>query len=172
MIISLIVAVAQNGVIGKDNQLPWHIPEDLRFFKTVTMGHHIIMGRKNYQSIGRALPGRTSLVLSRQLDYMAPGCTVLPSLEAALQYAHESGEVEAFVIGGAEIYRQALSQAQRIYLTQVHSEFSGDVYFPDWDQKSQAPTPLGPNWQIKWSEHHPASAEQAVGYSFLRLEKA
>jgi dihydrofolate reductase len=129
--ISLIVAVARNGVIGKDGKLPWHLPEDLKRFKALTMGHHIIMGRRTWESIGRPLPGRKSVVVTRQRDYSAPGATVVHSLAEAV--AACAGDDEAFVIGGEEIYREALASADRIYLTEVLAEYAGDARFPRLD---------------------------------------
>lgn len=133
-VVSLIVAMARNGVIGKDNQLPWHLPEDLKRFKRLTMGHHIIMGRKTYESIGRLLPGRTSVVVTRTQNYQAPGAIIAHSLEEAIGRC--SSDDEVFVIGGAEIYRQALPVADRLVITQIDADFAGDARFPpvDWSQ--------------------------------------
>src|SRR6188472_2703937 len=116
-ILSAIVAMAENRVIGKNNQLPWHLPADLKHFKTITTGHPILMGRKTHESIGKPLPNRQNIILTRDSNYVAAGCTVVTSVKAALQKA-ESPEV--FIIGGAEIYRQLLPQVQRLYLTIVH----------------------------------------------------
>jgi len=128
MIISLIVAVAENGVIGRENRLPWHLPEDLRHFKRVTMGHPVIMGRKTHESLGRPLPGRRNIVITRQPEYAAAGCEVVHSLAGALALC--SGADEVFVIGGAAVYGEALPQASRIYLTRVRTAASGDTRFP------------------------------------------
>lgn len=133
MVVSLIVARGQNGAIGVNGTLPWRLPADLAHFKRLTMGHHIVMGRKTYESIGRPLPGRTSVVITRQADYKADGCFVVPSLDAALQLARERGEQEAFVIGGAEIYRAALPVADRIYLTEVEASPAADTFLPAFD---------------------------------------
>ena len=127
--VTLIAAVAANGVIGADGDLPWRIPEDFAFFKRTTMGHPLVMGRATFDSIGRPLPGRTSIVISRNPAYQAPGATLVTSLEAAVQAAGPAEET--FVIGGAELYRQALPFAQRVYLTEIASDFAGDVYFPE-----------------------------------------
>jgi dihydrofolate reductase len=143
MIITAIVAVASNGVIGKDNNLPWRLPADLAFFKRTTSGHHIILGRKNYQSIGRPLPNRVNIVLSRDPDLNAPGCMVLQSLEEAIALARNAGESECFIVGGAEIYRQALPLVSRLYLTRIEHDFEGDVVLPD----------LGEGWKEVWSEY-------------------
>ena len=131
-VVSLIVAMARNGVIGKDNRLPWHLPEDLKRFKRLTMGHHIIMGRKTYESIGRLLPGRTSVIVSRRRDYVVPGAIIAHSLEEAIE--HCANDDEIFVIGGAEIYRAALPLADRLLITQIDRELAGDTVFPavDW----------------------------------------
>lgn len=131
MRIALIVAVDESGVIGRKNHIPWRLSTDQRRFKHLTMGHHIVMGRKTWESIGRLLPGRTSIVISRQAKFAAEGALVAHSLEAALQLAMDRGETEVFVIGGAEIYAQALPQAHRIYLTRVHTTTpDGDTFFP------------------------------------------
>lgn len=131
MRISLIVAVSENNVIGRENDLPWRLSADLKRFKRTTMGHHMIMGRKTYESIGRPLPGRTSVVLTRQDDYQAAeGVRVAKTWEQAIQ---ECDDDEVFVIGGEQIYRVALPHANRLYLTEVHCRISGDAHFPEWD---------------------------------------
>jgi dihydrofolate reductase len=130
-LVSLIVAMARNGVIGRDNALPWHLSEDLRRFKAATLGKPILMGRKTFESIGHALPGRTNLVLTRDPGWTAPGTLVVHSVEAALAAAGEAAEL--VVIGGAEIYRLVMPFARRIYLTHVHADVPGDTYFPDFD---------------------------------------
>jgi dihydrofolate reductase len=143
MMLSIVVAISRNGVIGQDNQLPWHLPEDLKYFKQLTMGKPIVMGRKTYESIGRPLPGRTNIVITRNARWQAEGVTVVNSLEAAIKTAEQacidSGASEAMVIGGSEIYRQALDRADRLYITEVNVEIEGDAYFPDinyaqWNQ--------------------------------------
>lgn len=130
MKISLIAAVAENGIIGKDGGIPWHLPDDLKHFKNLTTGHAIIMGRKTFESIGQALPRRDNLVLTRSGNIDAPGCVVLSSLDAALAWCRDHGESEAFVIGGEQLYRDALRIADRVYLTKVHGNFGGDTFFP------------------------------------------
>ena len=127
-IVSCIVAVADNNVIGKKNDLPWHLPADLRRFKKMTMGHTIIMGRKTYESIGRPLPGRTSVVITRDRDYSRNGTIVVHSLEEALDRTPD--EEEVFIVGGESIFELALPRSDRIYLTRVHATFEGDVFFP------------------------------------------
>lgn len=127
-VISLIAAVAKNRVIGVDNQLPWHIPEDLAYFKRTTLGAPIISGRKNYESIGRPLPGRTNIVLTRDKTYQAPGCIVVSTVDEAIAAAGAVAEV--FIIGGGEIYRLFFAQAERLYLTEIDQEVDGDITFP------------------------------------------
>ena len=131
--VSLIVAMARNRVIGINNSLPWHLPADLKHFKALTMGHHIVMGRKTYESIGKPLPGRTSVVVTRNADFSAPGVIVAGSLASAIKAcAHDE---EIFVIGGAEIFRQAMDIAERIYLTEIDAVISGDTYFTEFAPK-------------------------------------
>jgi dihydrofolate reductase len=139
--VSALVAMARNRVIGFKNALPWHLPPDLKRFKSLTMGHPIIMGRKTYESIGRPLPGRISIIVTRQADYQAPGAIVVDSLTQALQagdaeaqqHSHSRSDqgAEAFIIGGAEIFRQALPFCDRIYLTEIQADFEGDILFPE-----------------------------------------
>ena len=152
---ALIVAMAKNQTIGIDNTLPWHLPHDLKYFKNVTMAQPIIMGRKTYESIGRPLPGRTNIVITRQKDYHAEGIVVVNSLQQALDKAEDisfvAGHEEVMVIGGAEIYKQALLQADRLYITHVHSDVEGDAFFPevrwnDWQEfkrEDHAADPVG-----------------------------
>ncbi len=146
MKLSLIVAMSRNAVIGIDNQLPWHLPEDLKYFKSVTMGKPIIMGRKTYDSIGRPLPGRTNIVITRDPSWQAEGVSVAQTLEAALSLGqvacNAAGADEIMVIGGEQIYRMTLPAADRLYLTQVDAEVEGDAFFPDidldqWQQVSE-----------------------------------
>lgn len=131
--VSIIVAVAQNGVIGKENKLIWHISEDLKHFKSLTTEHPVIMGRKTFESLGRPLPNRTNVVITRQADLRCEGCEMAHSLEEAL--AMFPAEDEVFVIGGAQIYRQALPLAQHFYLTRVMHDYEGDTMFPEWNEK-------------------------------------
>ncbi len=133
MTLSIIVAMAQNRVIGKNNQLPWHLSEDLKHFKATTMGHPIAMGRKTYESIGKPLPGRENIILSRNPHYQPTGTTVIASLD---QLSSRDADQEIFIIGGAQIYEQALAQAEKLYLTLIEQEFDGDTYFPkiNWDE--------------------------------------
>ena len=131
MSLSLIVAVAENGVIGRDNALPWHIPEDLRYFKQMTSGKTVIMGRKTFQSIGRPLPNRVNIVVTRDPAFGAEGVTIARSLDDALSKA---GDGEAMVIGGSSLFLEALPRADRFYLTEIHRAYEGDVHFPAWDR--------------------------------------
>ena len=135
MKLSLIVAMSNNGVIGIDNTLPWHLPEDLKYFKQVTMGKPIIMGRKTYDSIGRPLPGRLNIVITRDDRWTAEGVSVVHSLEQALALAAQQPGDEAMVIGGEQIYRLALPMAQRLYLTRVDADIDGDAFFPSIDER-------------------------------------
>ena len=146
MKVSLIVAVSENGVIGKDNDLIWHLPKDMKFFKETTKGHHVIMGRKNLESIPhkfRPLPNRVNVIITRKTDYKADGCIVVNSLEDALAVAKENGEKEPFIIGGGQIYKLALDKnlVDRIYITRINHSFKGDTYFPkiteEWKEISK-----------------------------------
>lgn len=134
MKVSLIAAVAQNGVIGRNNDLPWKIRDDMRFFVKTTRGHVVIMGRLNYEAMGRPLPGRRNIVLTRDSTYVAQGCETMRSIEEALGRAEEGGEDEAFVIGGAQIYKLALPYAHRFYRTRVLAEVPGDIVFPEFSE--------------------------------------
>lgn len=156
MIVSLVVARADNGVIGKDNALPWHLPADLRHFKRLTLGKPVIMGRRTFESIGKPLPGRENIVLTRDPDWRAEGVTVAAGLDIAL--ANDVAEVS--VIGGAQVYAVALPLADRIYLTEVHASPEGDTVLP----------PFGPDWQEVAREHHAADGDQPA-YSFVTLER-
>jgi len=166
MLLSVIVAVAENGVVGADNSLPWHLPEDLKYFKKVTMGKPIVMGRKTFESIGKALPGRANIVVSRNPNFSAPGIELVQSLEEALELADQmargDGEDELMVIGGAAIYQLAIPMADRLYLTEVHAEFSGDTYMPavDWEQ-----------WIEVIRERHAPENSQSPNYSFVVYER-
>ena len=164
MSISLIVAASENDVIGRDGALPWHLPADLKRFKKLTIGHDVVMGRKTYQSIleslGRPLPKRRSLVLSRDLEYRPLGAEMASGLEQALELAAEDDEI--FVIGGASVFAEALPRADRLYLTRVHADIEGDVYFPEVD--------LG-SWKLVSEERHEANDRHAYAFSFLDYER-
>lgn len=158
--LSLIAALARNRVIGRDHRLPWRLPADLRFFKQTTLGKPLLMGRRTWESIGRPLPGRRMIVLSRDPGYLAPACAVVHSMDAALT---EAGAVaEVMVIGGALLYAQTLPLADRMYLTQVDADVAGDVWFPEWNSL---------DWRLDWEEQHPADAEHAWPYCFQRWER-
>jgi len=159
-LVSLIVAMAQNGVIGRANSLPWRLPEDLKRFRAFTLGKPILMGRKTFESLGRPLPGRANLVLTRDRGWFSHGVIVVHSVEEALTQAASSDELVA--IGGAEIYRLVLPFARRIYLTHVHADVPGDTFFPDFD-----PT----QWADVECSTHPADAEHAYQVTFVTLER-
>lgn len=158
--ISLIVAMDEAGLIGRDNDLPWRLPSDLAFFKRTTMGKPVLMGRKTYESIGRPLPGRENIVITRQAGYEAPGCTVLDSLQAAC--AHCVSAEECVIIGGSQIYSQALTLVDRMYITRVHARLEGDAWFPevDWSQ-----------WHRTAFESLAADERNAYAHSFECWEK-
>lgn len=147
MIVSAIVAVAKNRVIGKDNNIPWYLSSDLKYFKKTTLNHHVIMGRKSFQSIGRPLPKRTNIILTRDPFFIATGCITAHTLEEALAIAHDNGEEEVFIIGGAQIYELALPYLDRLYYTEVDAEPEGEILFPElnWD-----------DWQLLSKKDHPA----------------
>jgi len=161
-VVELVVAVSENDVIGRANQLPWRLSADLRHFKALTMGHPILMGRKTYESIGKALPGRTNWVLSRASDFKPADCKVVRTLDEAQMAV--GGEGPLMVIGGAEIYRLCLPQAQRIHLTLVHTKITdGDTFFSAWRD---------PEWTESSRERHEADEKNAYAYSFLTLDRA
>jgi dihydrofolate reductase len=157
--LSIIVAVADNGVIGSGNQLPWRLPDDLKRFKALSLGKPIVMGRKTYESIGRPLPGRLNIVVSRQPGLQVAGCTVVPSLADAIEVAGAVDEI--VIVGGADIYRQVLPQVQTIHLTRVHATVPGDVYFP---------TLTPGEWREHATEYHPADERHAHAFTFSTLE--
>jgi dihydrofolate reductase len=163
MRISIVVIVAENGAIGKDNALLWRLPDDMKHFKTITMGKPIVMGRKTFDSVGRPLPGRLNIVISRQSNLVIPGCIVVASLTDAVKAAGDV--VEVAVIGGAEIYRHALPLTNTIYLTQVHASVPGDVFFP------ALPALLESQWRITHREDHVADERHAHAFSFVTLER-
>jgi dihydrofolate reductase len=129
MIISLVAAASDNNVIGKNNALPWRMPADMKFFKNLTMGHTVVMGRKTYESMGKPLPGRKNIIITRNSNYKAEGCVVVGSFAEVIEICKEEGEI--FIVGGSEIYRQIINKADKIYLTRVHGIFDGDAYFAD-----------------------------------------
>jgi len=163
MRLSLIAALDRRGVIGRGGDLPWHLSADLRRFKRLTMGHVIIMGRRTYESIGRPLPGRTSIVVTHRKEVPDEGVRIAGSLERAVEIAREAGErEEVFVIGGAAIYEQALPRVDRLYVTRVHAEVEGDTYFPACDFS---------RWRLVESEDHAADEKNPLPYSFLVYER-
>jgi dihydrofolate reductase len=163
--ISLIVAVGDNNVIGKDNKLIWHLPADMKFFKEKTTGHCVITGRKNYESIPekfRPLPNRTNIVITRQKDYKAPGTIIVNSVEDAINEAKKTGDQEIFIIGGAEIFRQSLHYADRIYLTVIHHPFEGDVFFPEINRNE---------WKETQRIRGPLDEKNIYSHDYIILEK-
>lgn len=156
----MIAAIARNRVIGKDNKMPWHLPADLQFFKKCTLGYPVIMGRKTYESIGRPLPGRLNIILSRNKKLLIEGCTVVNSLENALLVADEADEV--FIIGGSHLYNKFLEKADRLYLTLIDEEFEGDTFFPDYTQF---------NWKQIQKHSYMADDKNPHPYTFLTLER-
>ncbi|MFT5449560.1 MAG: dihydrofolate reductase [Gammaproteobacteria bacterium] len=157
--IALIAALSSNRVIGRDNNLPWRLPQDLKRFKALTMGKAIMMGRRTFESIGRALPGRKNLVVTRNRVFEAPGCRVLADIDAALAAA---ADCELMVIGGAQIYAQTLSMAQRLHLTWVDAEIEGDAMFPEFDAEQ---------WQVLSEEAHPPDERHAFAYRFVDYQR-
>ena len=166
MTLCLIVAVAENGVIGRDNDLPWRLPGDLKRFKSLTMGKPLIMGRRTFDSIGRPLPGRANIVLTRDVDFAPDGVLVVhdpdAAIEAAEQEASRTGADEIMVIGGAGIYDIFLGQASRVYLTEVHDSPSGDTRFPPLDAAT---------WRESARERHAATSDDSSDYSFVVLDR-
>lgn len=167
-IISLIVAMANDRVIGKDNQMPWHLPADLKHFKSVTLGKPVIMGRKTHESIGMVLPGRKNIIISRNPDYRSDfhneHCEVVTSLDAALEVALEleKGENEIMIIGGANIYGQMIDQADKLYLTFIDLDVDGDARFPDWTHH---------NWKEVSREQHQPDEKNKYHYQFVELHR-
>ncbi|MBI1286708.1 MAG: dihydrofolate reductase [Flavobacteriales bacterium] len=156
--ITIIVAADENNVIGKDNDLIWHLPDDLKFFKQKTSGHPIVMGRKTYESVGRPLPNRTNIIITRDKGFQAEGCVVVNALDEALSVAKDD---EIFIVGGAEIYKQAFPITDRIYLTRVHGTFDGDRFFPE----------LGNEWKEVESVLHPKDEKHVCAFTFKTYEK-
>lgn len=162
MLISAIVATAENNVIGKDNQIPWYLPADLSYFKKTTLDHHIIMGRNCFHSIGRALPKRTNIVVTRDPFFTAEGVLVAHSIEEALGMAFDGGESEVFIIGGGEIYRETADLWDKIYLTEVDLKTEGDVFFPNT---------IADEWEEVWQEAHQPDEKNEWAYTFRILDR-
>jgi dihydrofolate reductase len=162
MLVSAIVAVAQNGVIGQHNQIPWYLPADLGYFKRTTLHHHIIMGRNSFRSIGRPLPNRTNIVVTRDPFFTADGVLIAHSIEEALGMAYDNNETEAFIIGGGEIYAQSMDLLDRLYLTEVQLAPDGDVFFPEIDRSE---------WREISREHHEPDDKNEHAYTFCVLER-
>lgn len=163
MKISMAVAVSENHVIGKNGQMPWHLPEDLKFFKNITMGKPVVMGRNTWNAIGRLLPGRTNIVLSSTLRQQVPGLVVLPSWQEARSFLEKEGCPAVFVIGGGKVYAELLSVTDEVYLTRVHMRIEdGDAFFPPLDPKE---------WALKWEEEHGPDEKHAYGFTFQRWER-
>ncbi len=156
--ISLIAAVANNLAIGKNNQLLWHLPEDLKRFKALTKGHAVVMGSKTYESLGRPLPDRTNIVIAKDPNYKAMGCIVVNSLDEAIKKAGEYEKEEIFIIGGGSIYAQFLPLANKLYITKVNKDFDGDVFFPNYDEFTK----------VIFEKH---GQHEDLKYTFLELEK-
>ena len=160
MIVSLLVAVSDNGVIGQDNELPWRLPKDLQWFKRLTTGRTIIMGRKTFESIGSPLPDRSTIVLTRNTAYRPDGVEVAGTLDEALALAEN--EPEVFVVGGAAVYHLAFPRAHRLYLTRVRADVEGDVQFPEWHPDE---------WRLVWEEAHEADERHAFPFVFQQFDR-
>jgi len=162
--LSLLVAMAKNRVIGRDNKLPWHLPADLKHFKFLTMGQTIVMGRKTYESIGKPLPGRVNIIITRQAGYEVPGATVVSSIDDALLMCEKIRSIngENFIIGGEELYRQTLKICQRIYITEIQRDFEGDVYFPEVDPNE---------WEETQRDKHISENDTNLEYHFVVLDR-
>ena len=162
MIISAIVAVSKNGVIGQNGQIPWYLPADLKYFKKITMGHPVIMGRKSFVSIGRPLPGRENIVITRDIYFAASGCLVARNISEAIEIAAATGKEEVFIIGGGEIYQQSIALWDKLYLTKVDLDVSGDVFFPELDWQE---------WEMISEEEHQEDDRNECGYNFQIFTK-
>lgn len=162
--LSLLVAMARNRVIGQNNKLPWHLPADLKHFKSLTMGKTIVMGRKTYESIGRPLPGRTNIIITRQTSYQVPGAIVVNSVEDALLVCEKTGtaDSEHFMIGGEELFRQTLEICQRIYITEIQQDFKGDTFFPEFDPD---------DWEEIQRDKHFSDGDNNIEYHFVILNR-
>jgi dihydrofolate reductase len=164
MKLSIIAALSTNNVIGRANGIPWRQSTDLKRLKAMTMGHHMIMGRKTWDSLGKPLPGRIMVVITRQDDFAPEGAIVVKSLEDAIRVVEESGDEEPFIAGGGEIFSLLMHRADRMHLTRVHAEVEGDAYFPDFDDVSE--------WHLVDAEHFEADEKNEFPYSFLTYERS
>ncbi|NNE28749.1 MAG: dihydrofolate reductase [Saprospiraceae bacterium] len=164
--ISAIVAYDKNRVIGKDGDIPWYLPDDFKYFKKTTLNHHIIMGRKCFESIGRPLPKRTNIILTRNPFYLVSNCLVVPNLEEALQIARDNEDEEAFICGGGQIYELSLPITDRLYITEIDLEVEGKpeefIYFPEVDFSE---------WELTWEEHHPTDDRHPYAFTFKQFSK-
>lgn len=162
MILSAIVAISNNNVIGKDNELPWYLPADLKYFKKITINHPVIMGRKSYEAIGQPLPKRTNIVLTQDPFYLSSNILIAHSIEEALALAYDLESDEVFVIGGAMIFEICMPLLDRLYITEIHADFDGDTYFPDWNREE---------WNLISEEHHSSDKKNEFDYSFKIYER-
>ncbi|MEO6039551.1 MAG: type 3 dihydrofolate reductase [Saprospiraceae bacterium] len=162
MLVSAIAAAAKNRVIGKDNQIPWYLPTDLAWFKRQTLGHHVLMGRHSFRSLGRPLPKRTNIVITRDPFFTADGVLVAHSIEDALGMAFDGGETEAFIIGGGQLFEESLELWDKIYLTEIDLETEGDTFFPVLDPA---------DWQERWQEAHLPDDKNEWAFTFRILER-
>ena len=162
MIVSLLVAMDERRGIGKQGQLPWRLSSDLKRFRALTMGHHIVVGRRTFESIGKPLPGRQMIIVTRDANYKVAGCFTAHSVGGALELARDRGESELFICGGAEIYAATLERADRIYLTRVHADCDADTFFPEFDAG---------DWLETASESHPADDKNEHPFTFSLLER-
>jgi len=165
MKISIIAAVAKNRVIGKANDLPWRLPDDMKFFMQTTKGHHVLMGRKNYESLPekfRPLPNRINIVMTRQKNFIAAGCTVVNDLQDGIELARKNGEQELFIMGGAEVYSLAFAKTDLLYLTEINAEIEGDTFFPEFDKK---------NWNELSHQHHPVDEKHIYAFDFVVYQR-
>ena len=162
MLVSLIVAMDEAGVIGRDNALPWRLPDDLKRFKALTLGKPVLMGRKTFESIGKPLAGRRMIIVTRDPDYKITGCVTAHSIRDAIELARDQGETELFICGGAEVYAQTLELAERLYLTQVHADCDADTFFPELDRD---------DWIEQSAEPHAADEKNDYPFTFLVLVK-
>lgn len=159
MIKSIIVAKSENNVIGKDNDLVWHLPKDQKYFKNTTMGHYVVMGRKTYESMNKPLPGRLNIIITRKQDYFVEGCVVFRDLAEAIDFAETNGQQELFILGGGEIYKQSIDFVDKLYITEVKDVFDGDTYFPEFDRKL---------WKEISKESHQADEHHDVPFDIIQ----